>query len=308
MTDISLIVPVYNEEENINIFFEKIKQILLNYSYEIIFCVDPGQDNTEKLIKNICKNNKNVKALFFSRKFGQPSATMAGIKNSIGKTCVIIDVDLQDPPELIVDMYKHYLEGYNAVLAKRRTRKNESIIKIISSKIAYKLINYFSDSNIPVDIGDFRLIDQKIVKELINLDEKNIYLKGLVSYIGYKQKVIEFDRKERLHGNSKYKHYGSFSIFFSGLFGFSAKPLNFLLLGGALISILSFIMLCAVLISKFIFSVDFPVGIPTIIISIFLFAGIQLASIGILGQYVARIFDEVKKRPSYIIKEKINID
>ncbi len=307
MIEISIVVPVFNEEDNVIKFVKKIKSLIKDKKYEIIFCLDPSNDNSEKNIRKVCKENKNIKCLIFSRRFGQPSAIIAGINNCIGKTCVIMDIDFQDPPELINQMYDYYLKGYNVVLAKRKSRKNESLIKIFTSKLAYKLIHYFSDNSIPKDIGDFRLIDRKIINHLKKFNEKNIYLKGLVSYIGFKQKIIEFDRRERKYGYSKFKHYGSFSIFFSGLFGFSSKPLNILLFSGVILSFLSIFMLLLVIISKFILNVNFPVGTPTIIISIFFFSGIQLISIGILGQYIGRIFDEVKKRPLYIIKDNINI-
>ena len=208
--EISLVVPVYNEEENIDNFLDTVSKVFkkINQTYEIIFVLDPSSDETEnKILENI-KHNNNIKLILLSRKFGQPIATIAGIEHCNGNFCVIIDVDMQDPPEVIEEMYyKIKNEKLDVVYAERRTREGETIIKKIVTNIGYKLINSLSDISIPKNTGDFRIISKRIINELKKFDEKEAFLRGLVSYIGFKQKSILFDRNERISGKSKYNKY-----------------------------------------------------------------------------------------------------
>ena len=308
--DISIVVPVYNEEENILSFLIRVVAILekCKFSYEIIFVLDPSIDRSEEIISNQIKLNKNIKMLVLSRRFGQPSATMAGILNCNGRTCVIIDVDLQDPPELIENMYFKFQEGYDVVLAKRISRQGETFIKKVVTKIGYRIINYASDVEIPNDTGDFRLISRRVIDHLKQLNEPHNFLRGLVSYIGFKQCFIEYNRDSRYLGNSKYNpFFGSIKIALNGLISFSSKPLYLMTGVGFFLSIFSFFLGFWYFIQK-IFGVDITPGLPTNVLLITFFSGIQLLALGLIGEYVGRIYDQVKQRPSYIIEKKINFD
>ena len=304
MTEISIIVPIRNEEQSINPFVESVTKVLnkINKPYEIIFVADPSTDNTEKIVLDEIEKNKKIKLLIFSRKFGQPAATMAGINNAEGKYCVIIDVDLQDPPELIEKMYKKITEGYDVVYAKRSSRKGETLIKKIVSSAAYFLINKISEINIPVDTGDFRIISRKVANELKKLNEGHGFLRGMVAFVGYRQTFIEYERVPRFAGTRKYnKFFGSLKIGINGIVAYSSKPLTFLLGIGSFISLISLFFLL-----KYFFSGNSDYGLIIPIITFF--AGIQLFGLGLLGEYVGRIYDEVKRRPNYIIDKKINFD
>lgn len=309
--EVSIVVPVYNEEQNIDNFVNDVTSVFtkLNKSYEIIFVLDPSTDNTEKkILKNIEKNN-NVKLMLLSRKFGQPLATLAGIENCTGNYCVIIDVDLQDPPELIEDMYKKITEeDLDVVYAVRKSREGETVIKKIISKIGYKLINSLSDINIPKNTGDFRIISRRVVNELKKFDEKEAFLRGLVSYIGFRQKYILFDRKERSDGASKYnKYFGSFKIGINGIVGFSSKPLFFMTIVGFFLALLSFLVGGWYFIQKMT-GVNLIPGLTKTAILISFYSGIQLFGLGLLGEYIGRIYEQVNKRPKYILDKKINFN
>ncbi len=310
MIDISIIIPVYNEAQNITVFVKRmtneVKRITNNY--EIIFALDPSTDDTEKVILKEIENNNRIKLLVFSRRFGQSAATMAALKNSKGERCLIIDCDLQDPPELLNEMYSKMDEGYDVVLAKRKSRKGETIIKKSVAAFGYNLINKISDVRIPINSGDFRLISKKIVNYLNEFDEPNAFLRGLVAYVGFKQTFIEYDREERFSGISKYNKYlGSIKIAFNGLFGFGSKPIFFMSLLGFVFALLSFLIGIYYIIVKLV-DPNITPGLSSTILIISFFSGLQLIALGILGEYIGRIYDEVKKRPKYIIDKKINFD
>ena len=225
---ISVVTPVYNEENNIKIFLERLISTLekIDIDYEIIFVLDPSTDDTEKIILEFIKENKKIRLISLSRRFGQPAATMAGIQNITGDRCVVIDCDLQDPPELIYEMNIKIDEGYDAVLARRKSRKGETKIKKVITSIGYAFIEKITDISIPKDTGDFRILSKKVIDNLRKFREPNAFLRGLVAYIGFKQTFVEYDRDKRLSGNSKYNKYlGSIRIAFNGIFGFSSKPL-----------------------------------------------------------------------------------
>mgnify|MGYP006095698383 FL=1 len=309
--EISVVVPVYNEEDNIDTFVTNVTQVLnkINKIYEIIFVLDPSSDDTEKIILENIKKNNNIKLLIMSRKFGQPVATIAGIENCIGNFCIIIDVDLQDPPELIEEMYKKVNdENLDVVYAVRKSRKGETLIKKIITKFGYKLINVLSDFDIPKNAGDFRIISRRVINELKKFDEKESFLRGLVSYIGFKQKHIFFDRNERSLGSSKYnKYFGSIKIGINGIVGFSSKPLFIMTVVGFTLALVSFLFGAWYLIQK-ITGVNLTPGLTTTVILLSFYSGIQLFGLGLLGEYVGRISEEVKKRPKYILDKKINFN
>ena len=310
MTEISIVVPTYNEEENIKPFLQRTEKVLdkLGKSYEIIFALDPSSDNTEKIILDEIKRNKNIKLLIFSRQFGQPAATMAGISNCKGFYCVIIDVDLQDPPEIIENLYNKIISGYEVVYAKRKSRKGETFFKKIISSIAYYLINKFSDIHIPRDTGDYRIFSRRVINHLVKLNESHGFLRGLVAFVGFNQSFVMYDREERFAGKSKYnKFFGSLKIGFNGLIGFSSKPLFLMSVSGFLIAMLGFLLGIWYIFQK-ITDINLTPGLTTTVILISFFAGVQLLGLGLLGEYVGRIYDEVKQRPKYILDKKINFD
>ncbi|MDA9650330.1 glycosyltransferase family 2 protein [Candidatus Pelagibacter sp.] len=307
---LSIVVPVYNEENNIKIFLERLKSTLnrINIDYEIIFALDPSSDNTEKIILDEIKKNNKIKLIIFSRRFGQPAATMAGIQNATGNRCVIIDCDLQDPPELIYEMNKKIDEGFDAVLARRSSRKGETFIKKIITKIGYSFIEKITDIKIPKNTGDFRIISKKILDNLKKFKEPNAFLRGLVAYIGFNQTFVEYDRDERVEDKSKYNKYiGSIQIAFNGIFGFSSRPLFIMSLVGFFFAFISFIIGLYYIVTKFIDPQLTP-GLSSTILFISFFSGINLIGLGVLGEYVGRIYDEVKGRPEYIIDKKFNFD
>jgi polyisoprenyl-phosphate glycosyltransferase len=307
---ISIITPVYNEENNIKIFLERLLLTLkkIDIEYEVIFTLDPSSDRTEEIILDEIKKNNNIKLIVFSRRFGQPAATMAGIQNATGNKCVIIDCDLQDPPELIYEMNKKIDEGYDAVLARRRSRKGETLIKKIITKIGYSFIEKITDIKIPKNTGDFRIISKKILDNLKKFKEPNAFLRGLVAYIGFNQTFVEYDRDERVKDKSKYNKYlGSIQIAFNGIFGFSSRPLFIMSLVGFFFAVVSFTIGLYYIVIKFIDPQVTP-GLSSTILFIAFFSGLNLIGLGILGEYIGRIYDEVKGRPEYIIDKKFNFD
>jgi glycosyltransferase involved in cell wall biosynthesis len=307
---ISIVVPVFNEEDNIAPFLLRIEAVLekIDIDSEIIFCLDPSSDDSEKIIMESINKNKKIKLITFSRRFGQPAATMAGILSCTGSKCVVIDVDLQDPPEVIYDMYTKINEGYEVVYAKRRTRSGETLSKTIISKFGYWLINKLSDVNIPESTGDFRIMTRKVIEELRKLSETHGFLRGLVAFVGFRQTFIEYDRETRLYGSGKYNRLiGSLKIGLNGLISFSSNPLSIMSITGALIATLSFVLGIIYLFQRLLIE-DFTPGLSTTVILISFFSGIQLLGLGLIGEYIGRIYDEVKQRPMYIIDKKINFE
>jgi dolichol-phosphate mannosyltransferase len=306
--DLSVVVPVYREEANIRPFLERTEAVLegMGKTYEIVFCLDPSPDRTEELILEEIHRNPRLKLLVLSRRFGQPAATMAGLLMCRGATCVVIDVDLQDPPELIPELYKRLQEGYETVCAKRRSRKGETLPKRIVSKIGYRVIAALSDVGIPRDTGDFRIVTRRVIEELRGLNEGHGFLRGLVAYVGFKQAFIEYDRGERARGTGHYNRFvGSLKIGLNGLISFSSKPLQMMSVIGALFAGLSFLLGAWYVFQKLI-GVELTPGLPTTVLVVTFFAGIQLLSLGLIGEYVGRIYDEVKRRPMFIIDRKVN--
>lgn len=305
--NISIVVPVYNEAENISPFLKRAESVLSknNFSYEIIFCLDPSPDTTEDVIQQEIERNSNIKLLVFSRRFGQPAATMAGILHSQGEACVVIDVDLQDPPELIEEMYKKLNEGYEVVYAKRRSRKGETLFKRIISYFGYKLINKLSDVQIPRNTGDFRIMSRRVVEELRRLNETHGFLRGLVAYVGFKQAFVEYDRDVRYSGRGNYNRItGSLKIGLNGLISFSSRPLQMMSIAGANLAAFSFLLGLWYVFQK-LAHINLTPGLSTTVLIVSFFSGIQLLCLGLIGEYIGRIYEEVKGRPMYIIDKII---
>lgn len=312
MIDLSIIVPIFSEEKNILPFLDRTISVIkkLNLDYEIIFALDPSEDDSENIIIKEASKNKNIKMISFSRRFGQPSATIAGLSECQGKYCVVIDVDLQDPPELIEMLYKKIVseKSFDVVMAKRKARKGETQIKKIFTSIGYFLINKMTDIKIPRNTGDFRIMTRRVVEEIKKLNETHGFLRGLVSFVGFKQTFVDYERDERFQGKGKYnKYFGSIKIGMNGLFGFTSKPLVIMSTVGFIFAFVSFLLGLWYAVQK-LMGVDFTPGLPTTVLVITFFSGIQLLGMGLLGEYISRIYDEVKNRPQYIIDKKINFN
>ena len=300
---LSIVVPVYKEALNIKPFLTRMEAVLqrIGLSYEIIFCLDPSPDQTETIIQTEIERNPNIKLIVFSRRFGQPSATMAGVLYARGNTCVVIDVDLQDPPELIETMYAKLSEGYEVVYARRKSRKGETVFKRIFSHLGYTVINKLTDVNIPRNTGDFRIMTRRVIEELRRLNESHGFLRGLVAYVGFKQAFVEYDRDPRFTGKGHYNRFtGSLKIGLNGLISFSSKPLQLMSITGATIAGLAFFLGTCYLIQKF-YNLSLTPGLSTTVIVVTFFSGVQLLCLGLMGEYISRIYDEVKRRPLYIV-------
>ena len=310
MKKISVVIPMYNEEEVANKSYTRIKEILENlkqYEYEIILIDDGSKDTTLNILQEIAKENERVKVISFSRNFGHQAAVTAGIKEVTGDAIVIIDADLQDPPELITDMLKLWEEGNEVIYGKRKKRKGESAFKFVTAKMFYKTLNALSDVEIPKDTGDFRLIDRKIIDVVNGLPEHNKFLRGLFSWVGFKQVPYEYERQERIAGKTKYPLKKMVKLATDGIISFSTKPLKLVGGLGIITIIISIIILIYSLVSYAFRLNQLSPGWTSIMVAITLFSGVQLLSIWIMSEYIARIYDETKNRPEYIIDKKINI-
>lgn len=304
---VSVVIPVYKEADNIKAFLIRLESVLvkMEVTYEIIFCLDPSPDLTQEVIEKEIDRNPNISLMLFSRRFGQPAATLAGVLASKGNTCVVIDVDLQDPPELIEQMYNKLHLGYEVVYAKRKSRQGETLIKKMVSYIGYKVINRLSDIQIPTNTGDFRIMTRRVIEELRNLNESHGFLRGLVAYVGFKQAFVEYDRDERFAGAGNYNRLvGSLKIGLNGLISFSSRPLQLMSVTGAMIAGLSFLLGAWYLLQKLIV-INITPGLSTTILVISFFSGVQLLSLGLIGEYISRIYDEVKRRPLFIVDRVI---
>lgn len=311
MKKISIVVPMYNEETVVDMCYKRITEVLRNlenYEYEIIFINDGSKDKTLEKLEVIASRDTKAKVISFSRNFGHQAAIVAGLKETSGDAVVIIDSDMQDPPELINDMIRLWEEGNAVVYAKRKTRKGESKFKIYTAKMFYHILNNLSDIDIPKDTGDFRLVDKKVADVINLLPEHNKFLRGLFSWTGFKQVPIEYERQERVAGKTKYPLKKMLKLSFDGIIGFSNKPLK--LIGGlGLISILISIMILIYSIVSYAFKLnELAAGWTSIMVTITFFTGVQLLGIWILSEYIGRIYDESRNRPQYIIDKKINMD
>jgi dolichol-phosphate mannosyltransferase len=303
---LSIVVPAYDEEGNIPAVYERVSTILdsTDLDWELIFSVDPSTDRTEELIISLSDKDPRVKMLRFARRFGQPMATLAGLEACSGDAAVVIDCDLQDPPELIPDLIAKWQEGYDVVYAQRRRRDGETFIKRIVAAVGYKLINRISEVDIPANTGDFRLMSRRVIDNVVALQEGHGFLRGLVGFVGFPQAAVPYDRDARSSGSGKYNRFtGSLRIGINGVVGFSRYPLQVISVMGLVFAFLSILLAVAYLAAK-LAGAHFPIGNPTIVILLSFFSGIQLLSLGVMGEYVGRIYDEVRHRPKYIVESR----
>ena len=311
MKKVSVVIPMYYEEEVAKECYNRMSEVLSKiegYEYELICVNDGSQDKTLPILEEIAKNDKKVKVISFARNFGHQCAVTAGLKYVTGDCVVIIDADLQDPPELIPEMLKLWKEGNEVIYGKRKTREGESVFKLLTAKMFYKTLNALSDVDIPKDTGDFRLVDRKVVDVMNSMPEHNKFLRGLWGWIGFKQIPFEYERKERFAGKTKYPLKKMLKLASDGIIGFSTKPLKMVGALGILAIVISIIILIYSLVS-YIFGLNhLTAGWTSIMVTVTLFSGVQLLSIWIMSEYIGRIYDESKSRPQYIIDKKINID
>ncbi|MUT67656.1 glycosyltransferase family 2 protein [Paenibacillus sp. NEAU-GSW1] len=300
----SIIVPMYNEEEVIGHTYTKLKEVMDGYgeSYELIFINDGSRDRTVEIVDGICRNDRNVRLINFSRNFGHQIAITAGMDYAHGEAVIIIDADLQDPPEVMLQMIEKWKEGYEVVYGKRLKRKGETAFKKLTAMMFYRTMRSMTNFDIPMDTGDFRLIDRKVCDVLRGLKEKNRFVRGLVSWVGFKQTMVEYVREERFAGETKYPLKKMISFALDGITSFSYKPLKIATYIGFALSISSFVYLMVVLVEKLFTNATQP-GWTSIVATNLLFNGIILILLGLIGEYIGRIYDESKNRPLYIVRE-----
>ncbi len=300
----SVIIPMYNEEAVIQETYRRIKKVMgtTGESYELLFVNDGSTDHCAQMVEEYSYWDESVKLIDLSRNFGHQIAITAGMDYSLGDAVIIIDADLQDPPELILKMIEEWKKGYEVVYAKRIKRKGESLFKKWTASAFYRILRYSTDISIPVDTGDFRLIDRKVCEELKRLPEKNRFVRGLVSWVGFRQKAIEYERDERLAGETKYPLKRMIKLSLDGITSFSYKPLKLAGYLGGLLSAGGFLYLMYVLYLA-LFTDEAVKGWASMIGITLTFNGFVLIMLGILGEYVGRIYDETKGRPLYIVQD-----
>ena len=305
----SVVVPMYNEEAVLAETYRRLTEVMekSGYGYEIVFVNDGSRDRTGEMLGEICDRDTRVKLLDFSRNFGHQIAITAGMDHSSGRCVVVIDGDLQDPPEIIPVMIEKWKEGFDVVYGKRISRKGESAFKKLTAAMFYRFLRSMTDVNIPVDTGDFRLIDRKVCDALKYVKEKNRYVRGLISWLGFRQTAVEFEREERFAGETKYPFKKMLKLALDGITTFSYKPLKLASYVGMIISVGSFLYLIYVLAQRLFFPETVQPGwASTLAVSLF-FNGITLLMLGIIGEYIGRIYDEAKNRPLYLIRETRNL-
>lgn len=302
---LSIVVPVYNEENGIKPFLDRTEAVVekLGCDYEIIFSLDPSTDRTYEVIKENMERNRNIKLITMSRRFRQAAATMAGVLNCTGDICVVIDVDLQDPPEVILDLVEKWKEGYDVVYAQRIDRQGETKIRKLIDLTAYRVINFLSSVEIPVDTADFRLINRRVIEEIRKMPETNMFFRGMVSYVGFKQAAVRYHREAREADVSKYNRlWGEFRMGFHGIFCFSSKPLEYVTFLGGFVTAFGALLAMIHAVRKS-FDERERYSDNGLIALIWFMGGLVIFVCGLLGEYVTRIYDDVKGRQRYIIDE-----
>lgn len=301
---VSVVVPMYNEEEVINESYKRLTGVMesTGLSYELIFVNDGSKDKTRLLALDICNNDKRVRMIDFARNFGHQCAITAGMANTKGDCIVVIDADLQDPPEVIPEMIEKWKEGYEVVFGQRKKREGETLFKKFTAAAFYRCLNMVTNVDIPLDTGDFRLIDRKVCDAYNKLSEHNRFVRGIFSWLGYKTTSVEFERHARFAGTSKYPFKKMLKLAFDGIYSFSYIPLVLARWLGIAVSIVSVLILIFYAIFKLLNAVT------TLVIACIFIMGITLICLGFIGDYIARICDEVRNRPYYLIREKVNFD
>ncbi|KPA93267.1 glycosyltransferase family 2 protein [Pseudomonas asplenii] len=304
---ISLVVPVYNEEQAIPVFYEAVRRELLAepYEVEIVFVNDGSTDNTESVAQYLALRDNDTLLINFSRNFGKEPALFAGIEFASGDAVIPIDVDLQDPIEVIPRMIAEWQNGADVVLAKRRSRSTDSYLKRQSSILFYRVMNRIAYSHIEENVGDFRLMDRKVIDVIKKLPEYQLFMKGVLSWAGFTTRVIEYDRAPRTHGKSKFNGWKLWNLALDGITSFSTLPLRLWTYIGGLISLGSLLYALYMVSDKLLFGNAVP-GYPSLMTAILFLSGVQLIGLGILGEYIGRIYIEAKHRPRYVVKDIVS--
>ncbi|TKJ83045.1 glycosyltransferase [Paenibacillus sp. CFBP13512] len=309
MKKITVLVPAYNEEEVLHYLYDrlfKVFELLPYYKFELLFINDGSKDNTVELIKKLRDRDERVSFIDLSRNFGKEIAMMAGFDYAQGDAIIIIDADLQDPPELIPQMIELWEQGYDDVFAKRNSREGESFLKKWTSEAFYRLLQKLTKIPIQQDTGDFRLLDKRCIEALKLLRETQRYTKGMFSWIGFNKKEILFDRDARFAGETKWNYFKLFELAIEGITSFTITPLRFSAAFGSIISLCAFVYMIWVIIKTLIYGNPVE-GYPSLMTVILFIGGIQLISLGIIGEYLGRVFNETKRRPLYFINEYNNV-
>lgn len=304
---ISVVIPVHNEEKNIQPLLSRLSPVIKNYSHELIFIDDGSTDQTLAILKEQAKKDKNIKVLSFNRNFGHQAALFSGYQHAKGDCIITIDADLQDPPEIIEQMIKEWQNGYEIVYAKRKTRQ-DTFFKKLTAFIFYRFLNFLSDTPIPADVGDFRLQSRRVNQYLIKLPEHSKFLRGLVAWGGFKEKYLEINRQNRYSGTTHYTFSKMINFALDGIISFSTKPLRIATYMGFLTSFIGVIGIVYALLQRFFLPHEYWVtGWTALFVAVLFLGGTQLITIGIIGEYIAKIYQESQNRPQYLLKEKINL-
>ena len=308
MKKISILIPCYNEEQSLPLLYPELVKLMdaqPGYEWELLFVNDGSMDGTLDLLRRYCEQDSSVNYVSLSRNFGKEAAMLAGFDHVTGDCMVIIDADLQDPPELIPEMIRWWEQGYEDVYARRKTRGRESWLRKRLSMLFYRMLQQSSRFDVLQNVGDFRLLDRRCINALKRMRESERYTKGMFSWIGFKKKEIEFDRGDRQAGKSAWNYRQLFSLAIDGITSFSSLPLRISTIAGFFISLLAFIYMMVVFVRALIWGNPVQ-GYPSLLVIILFLGGIQLLSLGIIGEYIGRIYNETKNRPDYIVDERNN--
>lgn len=304
--DLSVIIPIYNEESNIAELYRRLQGVLdgmrLAGGYELIFVNDGSHDQSLTMLKALAAQDERVRYFDFSRNFGHQIAVSAGLDHARGEAISIIDADLQDPPELIVDLYAKLQQGYDVVYAKRRSRQGESYAKKLTAKLFYRILARITRVSIPVDTGDFRIISRRIVLTLRQMPEQHKFLRGQIAWVGFRQTFVEYDRAERAGGETGYTYRKMLSFALDGITSFSDAPLKAATVMGFTVSGVAFLLMLYTLYARLVRH-DYEPGWASLMMSILFLGGVQLIAVGVIGEYMARLSANVRQRPLYIIAE-----
>lgn len=307
MVDVSLVVPVYNEEQVLPLFMDSMEPVLeaSGKTYEILFVDDGSVDGSLSVLKQYAATNATIKIISFSRNFGKEAALTAGLQQASGAAVVPIDADLQDPPSLLLEFIKKWEEGFDVVVGIRVNRKSDSFVKRTSAKLFYRLFNSISSHSINPRAGDFRLMTRRVVDAILRLPERDRFMKGLFSWVGFQTAVIEYCRPNRIQGQTKWNYWKLFNFAISGICSFSTLPLRVWSYFGVVVSFLAFLFLVWVVAKKIVFG-DPVTGYASLMAVLLFLGGVQLLGLGVMGEYIGRLLKETKQRPLYIVSELVN--
>ncbi len=302
--ELSVVIPVYNEAANILVLYQRLQQAIqpLAIAYELLFVNDGSTDLSLTLIKELAQQNPQVRYIDFSRNFGQQIAISAGLDKARGKAVIILDGDLQDPPELIPALYSQWQKGHDVVYARRKTRSGESLVKKTTARFFYRLLTRITRTPLPVDAGDFRIISRKVVNTLKQMPEQQKFIRGQIAWIGFPQTYLEYDRPERYQGQSGYSYAKMIRLALDGITSYSNLPLKMATVSGFVVSGIAFLVMLYTLYSRFI-TRNYVPGWSSLMVSILFLGGVQLIAIGIIGEYMSRLSENVRNRPLYIVNE-----